>query len=165
MITTRLVGHATPLGHVRPVPFEHAPVIKVQYNNDNNWQSFLFYYCILHKWQLYDVTLHKVAAHCQSPITLPAVGNGSLSIRPPAHHWRHQSRSSTSHRVTKQTGMCFMKKCGHVWLDECQHVWVSVDIWCVSEINYVAIMTMLQLWLWGTLGVCSHPFRGIFERF
>ena len=36
-------------GHVRPVPFEHAPVIKVQYNNDNNWQSFVFYYCILHK--------------------------------------------------------------------------------------------------------------------
>ena len=25
-----------PPGHVRPVPFEHAPVIKVQYNNDNN---------------------------------------------------------------------------------------------------------------------------------
>ena len=49
VITTRLVGHAPPLGHVRPVPFEHAPVIKVQYNNDNNWQSFAFYYCILHK--------------------------------------------------------------------------------------------------------------------
>ena len=49
VITTRLVGHAPPLGHVQPIRFEHAPVIKVQYNNDNNGQSFVFYYCIVHK--------------------------------------------------------------------------------------------------------------------
>ena len=128
MITTRLVGHAPPLEHVRPVPFEHAPVIKVQYNNDNNGQSFVFYYCIMHKKQQCDVALHKVAAHCQSSITLPAVGNGSLSIRPPAHHWLHLLRLSTNRCVTRQNSMCCMKKCDTVWLSECQHVWVSVEM-------------------------------------
>ena len=104
------------------------PVIKVQCNNDNNWQSFVFYYCILHKKQQCDVALHKVAAHCQSSITLPAVGNGSLSIRPPAHDWRHLLRLSTNSRVTRQNSMCCMKKCDNVWLSECQHVWVSVEM-------------------------------------
>ena len=40
VITTRLIGYAQPLGYVCPVQVEHAPVFKVQYNNDNNWQSF-----------------------------------------------------------------------------------------------------------------------------
>ena len=124
MITARLVGHSPPpppLGHVRPVPFEHAQVIKVQYNNDNNKQSFVFYYCILHKQQQCDVALHKVATHCQSPKNVASSGQWQFV------HQATGTPLAAFITVIHQSPGYQTKQ--HVLYEKvCQHVWVSVDM-------------------------------------